>query len=184
MTRSSVVVVFEEKGRAKVVYRDIPEELRNAIEPVVVEHGLELMNVQTIRDRGAVVLRVTIDSAKGDGRIPVDQLASVSREVESSLDAADVIQTGYRLEVSSPGLDRMLAREKDFEAACGERVKVTTRRPVDGRRRFTGELLNFEDGVATLTIDGESLGIPFVEIEKANSVYRFSSTDFQIDGSA
>ena len=178
------MVLFEAEGRVKVVYRDIPEELRSAIEPVVVEHGLELMNVQTIRDRGAAVLRVTVDSAQGDGRIPVDLLSSVSREVESSLDAGEVMQTGYRLEVSSPGLDRMLAREKDFEAACGGQVKLTTRRPVDGRRRFTGELLNFEDGVATMTINGERLGIPFVDIERANSIYSFSSADFQIDGPA
>jgi len=182
--RSSAVVLFAEKGRARVVYRDIPEELKSVIEPVVADHGLELMNVQTVRDRGAAVLRVTVDRVEGDGRVPVDSLASVSREVESSLDAGDVMQTAYRLEVSSPGLDRMLAREKDFEGACGERIKVTTRRPMDGRRRFTGELLNFEDGVATLKVDGESLGIPFIEIEKANSVYQFSSADFRLGGSA
>ena len=74
------------------VYRDIPEELRNAIEPVVTEYGLELMNVQTSQDRGVAVLRVTLDSELGDGRIPVDRLAKVSREVESSLDAAEALQ--------------------------------------------------------------------------------------------
>jgi len=178
------VIAVETDGRASVVYRDIPEELRNAIEPVVGEQRLELMNVQTLRDRGQVVLRVTLDSAEGDGRIPVDRLARVSREVESCLDAAEVMQTPYRLEVSSPGLDRMLAREKDFTAARGSLVKLTTRRPLDGRRRFTGELLAFTDGVARMVIDGEQVQIPFDDIERANSVYAFSSADFQIDGSA
>ena len=98
-----------------MVYRDIPEELKNTIEPVVAEHGLELMDVQAIRDRGQSVLRVTLDSAAGDGRIPVDRLAAVAREVETSLDAAEAMDGEYRLEVSSPGLDRMLAREKDLD---------------------------------------------------------------------
>ena len=167
-----------------MVYRDIPEELKNAIEPVVLEYELELMNIQTVRDRGLTVLRVTLDSQEGDGRIAVDRLARVSREIESSLDAAEVMQSEYRLEVSSPGLDRMLAREKDFTAACGSLVKLTTRRPLDGRRRFRGELLNFMDGVATLAVDGERMGIPFDAIERANSVYSFSSADFQMDDSA
>ena len=166
------------------VYRDIPEELRNAIEPVVTEYGLELMNVQTSQDRGVAVLRVTLDSELGDGRIPVDRLAKVSREVESSLDAAEALETEYRLEVSSPGLDRMLAREKDFTAARGSLVKVTTRRPLDGRRRFRGELLDFMDGVAEVAVDGQPVRISFDDIERANSVYAFSSTDFQKDGSA
>ncbi|HIL81335.1 MAG TPA: ribosome maturation factor RimP [Myxococcales bacterium] len=182
--RSSQEIAVGRAGRTTVVYRDIPKELKNCIEPVVVEHGLELMDVQTIRDRGQTVLRVTLDSAAADGRIQVDRLAQVSREVESSLEAAEIMDSEYRLEVSSPGLDRMLAREKDFAAACGGLVKVKTRRPLDGRRRFRGELLQFVDGVATVVVDGERMGIPFDDIEKANSVYSFSSADFQINGSA
>jgi len=166
------------------VYRDIPEELKNAIEPVVLEHALELMDVQTTRDRGMTVLRVTLDTVEGDGRIPVDLLAKVSREVESVLDASEIMEDGYRLEVSSPGLDRMLAREKDFTAACGNQVKLMTRRPLDGRRRFRGELLDFSNGVAELMVDGKRMGIPFDAIERANSIYAFSSADFQTDGSA
>ena len=166
------------------MYRDIPEELKNAIEPVVLEHALELMDVQTTRDRGMTVLRVTLDTVEGDGRIPVDLLAKVSREVESVLDASEIMEDGYRLEVSSPGLDRMLAREKDFTAACGNQVKLMTRRPLDGRRRFRGELLDFSNGVAELMVDGKRMGIPFDAIERANSIYAFSSADFQTDGSA
>ncbi len=167
-----------------MVYRDIPEELRKAIEPVVGEHSLELMDVQTVRDRGQAILRVTLDTTSGDGRIPVDHLARASREIESSLDAADVMETAYRLEVSSPGLDRMLAREKDFTAACGSGIRLTTRRPLDGRRRFSGRLVAYANRTARVNVDGQDVEIPFDEIEKANSVYAFSSADFQIDGSA
>ena len=61
---------------------------------------------------------------------------------------------------------------------------MTTRRPLEGRRRFKGELLDFMDGVAEVAVDGEPVRIAFDDIERANSVYAFSSADFQKDGSA
>jgi ribosome maturation factor RimP len=161
------------------MYQDIPDDLKEMIEPVVEDHGLELVDVETIRGGGPALLRITIDSKAGDGRVPVDDLASVSREIETQLDTGDAILSAYRLEVSSPGLDRMLTREKDFPAALGSQTKIKTRRPLDGRRRFKGELIGFEDGVVEVRVDGESVRIPFSDIEKANVVYSFSSTDFQ-----
>ncbi len=164
------------------MYSDIPDELRQLIEPVVEDHGYELMSVESVHGRQAVLLRITIDSRAGDGRVPVDDIAAVSREVETSLDAADAVAGAYRLEVSSPGLDRMLAREKDFIAARGCEVKIKTRRPLDGRRRFKGGLIDFRDGRIVLKVDGEKDGcetaIDFDDIEKANVVYAFSSEDF------
>jgi ribosome maturation factor RimP len=90
------------------------------------------------------------------------------------------------LEVTSPGLDRVLAREKDFVAALGSKISLETRRPIESRRRFKGVLTGFEDGVARLEVDlvggkGKTKGevqIPFREVEKANSIYQFSREDF------
>jgi ribosome maturation factor RimP len=158
------------------VYRDIPERLRELVEPVVEDHGFELVDIEFFR--GAGILRVIIDTTMGDGRVPVDRCAEVSREIESQLDAADAIPGRYRLEVSSPGLDRMLAREKDFAASRGMEVKLRTRRPLNGRRRFRGVLAEFEDGVLRLLVDGALTEIPFEEVEKANRVYEFSRVDF------
>jgi ribosome maturation factor RimP len=166
------------------MYDRIPEDLKSCIEPVVDEHGYELMNVESVKDRGSTVLRVTVDTVSGDGRVPVDDIASLSRELGTGLDAEDIISGAYRLEVSSPGLDRMLAREKDFKAAVGSQVKVKTLRPLDGRRKFRGELVEFNEQEAVLTVDGERLTVPFAEIEKANSVYSFSSADFRGEGQA
>lgn len=168
------------------MYRDIPEDLRGLIEPVVEDHGCELVNVETVHGAGPTLLRITIDSPSGDGRVPVDRLAAVSREVETHMDTADAssgssgsLSSGsYRLEVSSPGLDRMLAREKDFVAACGSEIKLKTRRPLDGRRRFRGELVDFRDGVAVIAVDGDEMQVPFADVEKANTIYSFSSADF------
>ena len=123
-------------------------------------------------------MRVTIDRVEGDGRVPVERCALISREIGTQLDAADVVAGSYRLEVSSPGLDRLLAREKDFAAACGGEVKLKTRRPLEGRRRFRGRLIEFGDGIAKLDVEGREFEIPFCEIERANSMYQFSREDF------
>ncbi len=151
------------------------------IEPVVLEHDCELVDVEQARDRGQGLLRITVDSPLGDGRVPIERCVAISREVETLLDAADSVAGAYRLEVSSPGLDRLLGREKDFIAAVGARVKLRTRRPIEGRRRFTGRLTGVEAGpVATLQveIDGTAFDIRLDDVEKANTVYEFSSADF------
>ncbi len=164
------------------MYADIPDKIRGLIEPVVEDHGYELMNVETQHGRQSVLMRITIDSRAGDGRVKVDDVAAVSREIETNLDAADAVDGVYRLEVSSPGLDRVLAREKDFAAACGCQVNIKTRRPLDGRRRFKGGLVDFRDGRVVLEVEGdrgvEKTTMAFDDIEKANVVYAFSSEDF------
>jgi ribosome maturation factor RimP len=160
------------------MYCDIPEDLRQLVEPVVEDAGFELVDVAVSRGRRPWLVRVTIDTLEGDGRVPVERCADVSREIETHLDAADAIPASYRLEVSSPGLDRLLAREKDFAAACGSEVQVETRKPVGGRRRFRGRLLAFESGVARLSVDGDVFGIPFAEVAKARVVYEFTRADF------
>jgi len=160
------------------MYQDIPEDLRLLIEPVVEDAGLELVDVRITRGRPPWLLRITIDTREADGRVSVDRCAEISREIEVQLDAVEAIPSAYRLEVSSPGLDRILAREKDFSAACGSEVRIETRRPLDGRRRFRGVLVSFDDGTAKLCVDGREVGIPFAEVAKANSIYNFTPADF------
>jgi ribosome maturation factor RimP len=160
------------------VYRDIPEELRALIEPVVEASRFELVDATLARGRGPWLLRVTIDTPEGDGRVSIERCAMVSREIETHLDVADLIPASYRLEVSSPGLDRVLAREKDFAAACGSEVQIETRRPLEDRRRFRGLLREFHRGIAKMLVDGREVEIPFVEIAKANRIYKFTRADF------
>ncbi len=163
------------------MYRDIPEELRTLIEPIVTDHGLELMDADLVRGRGPWQLRVTVDTPAGDGQVSVESCAEVSREVATQLDAADAIAQAYTLEVSSPGLDRPLAREKDFVAAAaedGSDVKIETRVPLEGRRRFRGRLVGFDGETARVAVDGQEFAIPFAQVAKANVVYQFSSADF------
>ncbi|MEM7408632.1 MAG: ribosome maturation factor RimP [Myxococcota bacterium] len=160
------------------MYRDIPPELRALIEPIVESNGFELVDVTLRRGRPPWLLRIIIDTPSGDGRVPVDRCAEVSREVETHLDAEDAIERSYRLELSSPGLDRVLAREKDFAAAKGAEVSLETRRPLDGRRRFRGRLLDFDGARASIEVDGETFAVPFEEVARAQQIYDVTAADF------
>jgi ribosome maturation factor RimP len=160
------------------VYRDIPPELRALIEPIVTAHGYDLVDVDVRRGRPPWLVRITIDTPQGDGRVPIDRCAAVSREVGTQLDAEDAIERTYRLEVSSPGLSRLLARERDFAAACGTEVSLETRRPLDGRRRFRGRLEGFDGQIARMLVDGVSFEIPFDEVAHAHRVYDVTAADF------
>jgi ribosome maturation factor RimP len=160
------------------LYADIPEALRGLIEPIVREHGLELVDADLARGRPPWRLRVIIDTPEMDGRVAIGRCAEVSRELGARLEAADAIPASYLLEVTSPGFDRVLAREKDFAAACGAEVKLETRQPIEGRRRFRGRLLAFEEGRLRLAVDGREALVPLAEVAKAHTVYEFKREDF------
>jgi ribosome maturation factor RimP len=160
------------------MYSDIPPRLREVVEPIVADHGLELVDAELAHGPGGPLVRIVVDTRAGDGRVAVERCAELSREIGTGLDADGSFGDRYRLEVSSPGLDRVLAREKDFAVACGREVKVETRRPVDGRRHFRGELLAFEDGVARLRVDGRLHDVPFGEVARARRIYHYTSADF------
>jgi len=161
------------------VYRDIQEDLLTLIEPIIEDHGLELVDVERSGSgRSAGRVRVIVDTPSGDGRVAIERCAEVSREIATHLDASETIGGSYTLEVTSPGLDRVLAREKDFAAATGCEVKLETRTPLDGRRRFRGRLAGFEEGVLRIDLEGTEVAIPFAEVSRARMVYEFTRDDF------
>ena len=153
------------------MYRDIPARLRAIVEPIVGDHGLELVDAEERGGRGQGRLRVVLDTPRGDGRVTVDQCAAVSRELSHALDAEDYLSGACMLEVSSPGVDRILAREVDFERAVGQRVSVETDRGIDGRRRFKGQLLEFRDDALVLELGDSKVAIPFARVARANVLY-------------
>lgn len=160
------------------MYHEIPEPLLALVEPVVAEHGYELVDLELAANPRSPSLRIVIDTPAGDGRVPVDRCAEVSRELATVLDAESELPPDYRLEVASPGLHRVLSREKDFRAACGREVKLETRNAMWGQKRFRGCLRSFEGGMVRLGVEGRDLEIPFGEVKRANQVYEFSSSDF------
>lgn len=139
--------------------------------PVVEGAGLELVDVIYTVERGGAVLRVFIDKPGG---VTIDDCAEVSRELGAVLDVDDTLSKRYSLEVSSPGLDRALKKEKDFLRFSGRNVKIRTREPQDGRRNFKGALEGVENGkVVIVDPAGVRLAILLEDIEKANLTAEF-----------
>ena len=153
------------------MYRDIPPDFLRVVEPVAEAHGLEIVDASLKQGRGRARVLIVLDTPSGDGRVLVDECAKVSREVGHGLDVADLVAGSYTLEVSSPGIDRTLGREVDFERVVGRQVKVETRELLDGRRRFKGELLAFEWGEASVRTEAGDFRIPFSLILRAQAFH-------------
>lgn len=147
---------------------ELVERVRTLSKPVAEELGLELVDVEFTTDRAGRILRVYIDRPGG---VNIDDCTRLSRELGMILDVEDVIDFNYSLEVSSPGLDRPLVREKDFFAAIGKKVKLRTKQPVDGRRSFKVVVERVAQGTVTVVdSDGESCQIEIANILKARRV--------------
>ncbi len=153
------------------MYKDIPADLLRVIEPIARDHQVEVVDATRSGTGGRSRLRVVIDTCAGDGRVLLDECAAVSREIGHALDAEDLIDGSYVLEVCSPGVDRTLGREVDFERAVGGKIALETREPVEGRRRFRGNLVSFDAKGARVRTDGGEVTIPFERIARAKSVY-------------
>ena len=140
------------------------DQLVGLLQPVVTGLGYELWELEYAARSGGGLLRLFIDSAHG---ISVDDCARVSRAVSEAMDANDPIPEHYTLEVSSPGLDRVLRTPEHFARFKGERVRLETSIPVNGRKRFAGRLTQVEGGQITLETDGGTVSLPIKGIQKA-----------------
>jgi len=148
----------------------IAERVTACAGPLIEDLGFELVDVVFLAERGRWVLRIYVDA---EGGITLDDCALVSRELGVLMDVEDLIPHEYVLEVSSPGLNRPLRKARDFAAAVGRKVKVRLRRPVEGRRNFTGVLKNAGNDIVTLQMESGSVALTLSEIERANVVYEF-----------
>ena len=116
-------------------------EIADLAEPVLAELGLRLVRVRVSgRDGGTV----QVMAERQDGQMTIDDCASISRKLSPVLDALDPMPGGYRLEVSTPGIDRPLVRPSDFASWTGHEAKIELKELVDGRKRFRGRI----EGVA------------------------------------
>jgi ribosome maturation factor RimP len=156
------------EGRNRSVLTAVTELLEPALEGM----GYELVEAEYLCEHGRWVLRLYIDQEKG---ITLDDCAAVSREIGDVLDSRDLIPHGYVLEVSSPGLDRPLRKEKDFEERIGRKMKIRMAAPVQGRRNFVGTLIDFRDRTLFLEVDRLTFSLPWSEVEKARLIYEFEA---------
>ncbi len=144
----------------------------DVVEPVLQDLGFRLVRVTVL---GATDRILQIMAERPDGSISIDDCEAISRGLSPVLDVADPITGKYRLEISSPGIDRPLVRPSDFEDWAGYDVKLELKEPVDGRKRYKGVLEGFEDGEVRVAAEAGKLGVqhlgfPVALIEEAKLV--------------
>ena len=124
-------------------------------EPVLEDLGFRLVRVQ-IQGRESKIVQIMAE--RPDGTITVNDCEAISRQISPLLDVHDVISGSYRLEISSPGIDRPLVRPSDFEDWADYEAKIELSEMIDGRKRFRGRLDGFEDGEVRIEIDLPEIG--------------------------
>ena len=143
-------------------------EVWDLVEPVIEARGMEILEIEHRRESAGWVLRIFLDSERG---ISVEDCAEISRIAGDLLDVADLLQTPYNLEVSSPGLDRPLRKPEHFEKVIGDIIEVRTISPVQNRRNFRGELKETSPEEVVLECDKRSYSIPMSLVERARLLY-------------
>ncbi len=118
--------------------------------PIVEKNQLELVDVEYMKEAGNYYLRAYLDKPGG---ITIDDCELVSRALSDLLDKEDFIEDSYILEVSSPGLDRPLKKDKDFERSIGEAVELKLFKAVDDVKEYEGELISFDKETVTIGLD-------------------------------
>jgi len=171
-------------------FRIMRDTLMRLLEPPIEALGFELVELEFAQAGRGGTLRIYIDrradaggqddraavadwtpgeagGVPSQGGISVDDCASVSHAVSQILDAEDPIKGHYTLEVSSPGLDRVLRRRAHFERFVGEQVFVELKLPIEGRRRFAGALKSVVGEAIVVEVDGRAHELPLDRIQKA-----------------
>nr|WP_330365975.1 ribosome maturation factor RimP [Clostridioides difficile] len=119
------------------------------------EHGFEMVDVEYVKEAGEYYLRVYIDKEEG---ISLNECELVSRELSPILDEKDPIKENYFLEVSSPGLDRALKKDRDFVRYQGRDVDLKLYKPLNGCKQFEGELVGLtEDNNIKIIVNGKEM---------------------------
>ena len=141
------------------------------VEPIAADLGYELVRVRVSGMNG---MTVQVMAERPDGTMTIDDCELLSRNISPAIDVADPVEREYRLEVSSPGIDRPLTRAKDFENWAGHEAKLETEQLINGRKRFRGTLLGVKDGAAGMRLldasDETDVWLPLEEIADAKLV--------------
>jgi ribosome maturation factor RimP len=142
-------------------------------EPLLGQLGYELVDLEFSPGRSHAQLRLFIDRPEG---ITVENCEQISREFSALLDVKDPIPTAYTLEVSSPGLDRVLRKPEHYGRFLGEQLHVELLAPRDGRRRYTGKLVSADEQQIEMQVDGVAVQIAYGDIDRARLVPQWPDT--------
>ena len=135
--------------------KSIESTIEELVQPIIDSNNFELVDVEYVKEAGEYYLRIFVDK---EGGISLNECEVVSRALSEILDIKDPIKDNYYLEVSSPGLDRPLKKDKDFVRYQGRDVEIKLYKPLNGSKQFEGELLGLtEDKNIKVIIDNEEV---------------------------
>ncbi len=149
----------------------VAERLWGTIEPYVAAEGVELDDIEVLG--GGQIVRVTLDA---DDPVGVDMMAELSRGIGRLLDADDPIKKAYTLEVSSPGLERKLTRQRHYEKSIGRQVKIKTYAPVAEHKSHAGTLVSADADGFVVEADGKMREITYRDVSSARTVFVWEKT--------
>lgn len=143
------------------------KELETLIKPVVESFGCELWGIDFTPFKESALLRVFIDRDTG---VTLDDCSDISHQLSGMLDVEDPIQLPYRLEVSSPGIERPMLSVNHYQRYLGRLVKMRLKWPLGGQRNFTGSIISADEDKVVLDVDGVEVEIPFDAIGRGRLV--------------
>jgi ribosome maturation factor RimP len=140
------------------------EKIESLLVPTIEALGFELWGLELLSQGRHSLLRLYVD---GENGVNVDDCAAVSRQVSAVMDVEDPITGEYTLEVSSPGVDRLLFRLDQYPAYVGEWIELRLRVPFEGRRKLKGTLKGLEGEDVVVQVDDQEFLLPHGVIDKA-----------------
>lgn len=153
-------------------------DIEKAIEDISLEiakdQGVEVVDVEYVKEGTNMFLKVYIDNGSG---IDLDSCELFSRALSKELDEKDPIKDFYFLEVSSPGLNRRLKKDKDFESSIGKDIEIGLFSKQDGKKQFMGKLLSFDKDFLEIESEEETIRIDRKNISKVNLFIDFNKED-------
>lgn len=157
----------------------IAERVEALVAPCITELGYRIWDVEYVKEGAEWYLRVTLDSDDG---IDIDDCEKVSRAINPIIDEADPIEDFYYLEVSSPGLERVLRKSEHFEASIGSEVEIRLFAPDENKKKsYVGILSAYDEETLTIEVDQASQKIPMSKISKVQTVFDFSTINMKED---
>lgn len=148
--------------------KNIAATVRELVTPVTDELGYMLWDVEYVKEGADMILRITIDKPEG---IDIEDCEKVSRAIDPIIDEADPIEVSYNLEVSSPGVERVLTRPEHFVSCMGEKVEIKLYAPLDGKKQIVGMLAAADDKSITVSVDDAELVLEKAAVAKISTVF-------------
>jgi len=144
------------------------ERIKELVSPLFTERNYDLVEIAIKREKGRMILRILADRPLGG--ITLDECALLNQAISQILDEADLIQENFSLEVSSPGLDRPLRTEKDFQRKIERDIRVFVSEPIHQKTEWQGKLIKVTPEEITLAVNSIEVIIPLNKINKAREV--------------